>query len=268
METPECFRKLKAAGGYGLTHIGSIQKTDGAAFSGQEAREILDTLRLFFSFAKGSWCNPVCPVGFDDAENRVWELWSYPREVWTIPYSSWFDPHHPEQLVALLPGFMVKRENKNWRAALSEVLYWYLNSNQSARGIDAGIILTQSAIERLAYEYMVKDQKLITAKKFKKLNAADNYRRLFSALGIPVDIPSFLSEISTLAMQRKWRDGPHALTDIRNAIVHPDHIRHGQDEKAYFEAWNLGLQYLELAILAICGYNGAYYNRIGRHRLV
>lgn len=66
MGTPECFQRLKAEGGYGLTHVGSVQKIDGAYFSGQQAKEMLDTLRFFFSFAKGSWCNPVCPVGFDD----------------------------------------------------------------------------------------------------------------------------------------------------------------------------------------------------------
>src|SRR5437899_4724797 len=36
MGAPECFLRLRTEGGYGLTHIGSLQKRDGAAFSGQE----------------------------------------------------------------------------------------------------------------------------------------------------------------------------------------------------------------------------------------
>lgn len=31
---------------------------------------------------------------------------------------------------------------------------------------------------------------------------------------------------------------------------------------AYHEAWNLGLWYLEMGILAVCGYSGTYGNRL------
>jgi hypothetical protein len=142
------------------------------------------------------------------------------------------------------------------------VLYWYLNSNHASRGIDAGIILTQAAIERFSYEYAVKDRRLVEAGGFKALKASDKFRLLLSSLDIPIDIPRSLSEIPTLAMQRTWLDSPHALTEIRNAIIHPDHKRHGQDANTYFEAWNLGLWYLELALLRICGYSGSYHNRL------
>jgi hypothetical protein len=227
MGTPECFLRLRTEGGYGLTHVGSLQKSDGAAFSGQEAQHMLDLLRFFFSFVKGSWCYPVCPVGFDAAGERVWGLWSHPHEAWSFLYASWFDPHHPEQMVALFPAFMAKWENEDWRAALSEVLYWYLNSNQASRGTDAGIILTQSAIERFSYEYAVKDRRLVEAGGFKALKASDKFRLLFSSLDIPIDIPSSLSEISTLAMQRNWLGcgsfgtvaQRQAMTSFRSAIA-------------------------------------------------
>src|SRR5206468_3886614 len=86
-------------------------------------------------------------------------------------------------MVALFPAFMAKWENENWRAAISEVLYWYLNSNQATRGTDAGIILTQSAIERFSYEYAVKDRRLVESGGFKSLKASDKFRLLFSSLG-------------------------------------------------------------------------------------
>jgi hypothetical protein len=74
------------------------------------------------------------------------------------------------------------------------------------------------------------------------------------------DAASALAEISTLASQRRWLDSPHALTEIRNNITHPE--RPAQYSNAYFEAWSLGLWYLELALLRICGYNGSYSNRL------
>ncbi|MEW6664975.1 MAG: hypothetical protein AB1512_07125 [Thermodesulfobacteriota bacterium] len=190
----EIFDQLRAEGGYGLTHVGSLKKTDGSSFSGKDAEEALHSLRFFISFAKGIWCTPICGVGFDNDGNRVWESWSSPKEAWYRPIS-WFDEHHPEQLVTLFPGFMARWKNEEWREALHEVIYWYLNSNYSPRGIDAGIILTQAAIERLSYAYAVKDRKLLEAKGFKDLRASDKFRMLFSSLDIPIDIQNSLSEM-------------------------------------------------------------------------
>ena len=154
--------------------------------------------------------------------------------------------------------------NDDWREALHEVIYWYLNANHSSRGIDAGIILTQAAIERLSYEFSVKDRRLLTVNGFKDLWASDKFRLLFSSVNIPLDIPAETSELQRLAGNRQmnWIDAPHALTEIRNSLVHPEHRRRGQVSSSYYEAWNLGLWYLEMGILAICGYSGIYGNRL------
>ena len=61
---------------------------------------------------------------------------------------------------------------------------------------------------------------------------------------------------------------PHALTEIRNTLVHPEHKKRGQFRKAYFEAWNLGLWYLEMSILAVCKYQGTYGNRLKSGRYI
>jgi len=261
METRDSFKKLKAKGGYGLTHVGCLRRTDGSHFTGKDAMEALSALRFFLSFAKGMWCDPVCPVGFHDSKERVWEAWSSPGEPWYSPMS-WFDPHSSSQLVDLFPGFLKRWEDEDWREALHEVIYWYLNANNDARGIDAGIILTQAAIERLSYEYAVKERKLIEAKGFKDLRASDKFRLLLSSLSIPLEIPASLSEMSKLGGQFNWLDAPHALTEVRNSLVHPEHKQRGNFSTAYFEAWNLGLWHLELSLLSICGYNGTYSNRL------
>jgi hypothetical protein len=263
ISTRENIKALKEDGGYRLTHIGGIQKADGTLFSGKDANECMKALRFFLSFAKGGWCEPICAVGFDASDNRVWESWSSPREPWHTPLS-WFDPHSSSQLVALFPGFMTRWTDDDWCEALHEVIYWYLNANNSLRGIDAGIILTQAAIERLSYEYSVKDKRLVTVKGFKDLWASDKFRLLFSSLGIPLDISAATPELKNLAStgQMNWLDAPHALTEIRNSLVHPEHERRGQFGTAYYEAWNLGLWYLEMGILSICGYSGTYGNRM------
>ena len=260
-ETRGRVEKLKAEGGYGLTHIGCLQRANGSSFSGKEAEEILDSLRFFFSFAKGTWCEPVCGVGFDKSDNRVWESWASPREPWQ-QVMSWFDPHHCEQLVNLFPGFMSRCGGEQWREALHEVIYWYINANHSKRGIDAGIILTQSAVERLSFEYTVKDRKLIEGAGFKNLRASDKFRLLFSSLGIPIAITGSVPEMEKLSKQNQWLDTPHALTEVRNTLVHPEHKKRKQLDSILVEAWNLGLWYLELSIMRICRYSGTYSNRL------
>ena len=265
--TQQSIKFLNENGGYRLTHIGGIQKLDGSSFTGDDINECLTALCYFLSFVKGGWCNPICPVGFDETGHRVWELWSSPREAWHRPFS-WFDTHSTEQLTVLFKGFMKMWANDDWRGALREIIYWYLNANFSSRGIDAGIILTQAAIERLSYEYAVKDKRLVTADGFKNLWASDKFRLLFSSLRIPLDIPLATSKLKKLAQNQKmkWIDAPHALTEIRNSLIHPEHKKRGQFDSAYFDAWNLGLWYLEMGILAICGYNGTYGNRLNLRR--
>jgi len=261
LSTRDDIKKLKEEGGYRLTHVGGIKRVDSALFSGKEAQEFLRALRFFLSFAKGGWCEPICAVGFDETGNHVWESWSSSREPWHAS-PSWFDPHNGSQLTILFPEFMKRWNNDDWREALDEVIYWYLNANSSAHGIDAGIILTQAAIERLSYEYAVKDKRLLMLNGFKDLLASDKFRLLFSSLGIPLEIPKETPEIVKLAKKFCWLDAPHALTEIRNSLVHPEHKRRGQLDSVYYEAWNLGLWYLEMGLLAVCGYSGTYGNRL------
>lgn len=259
----ENFKALKEEGGYRLTQIGSLQRLDGTAFSGEAAVEALVALGRFLSFAKGCWCEPICAVGFGANGERVWESWNSPRAPWRSPFS-WFDPHHAGQLVKVFPKFIEKWSQQNWQKTLKEVIYWYLAANDDTRGIDAGIILTQVALERISFELAVNDRRLLESEGFKKLRASDEFRLLFSSLGIPLDIPVENPELRKLASdgQINWLDAPHALTEIRNSFVHPDHRRHDQYSRAYFEAWNLGLWFLEMSILALCGYSGTYGNRL------
>jgi hypothetical protein len=261
MNTRENFKKLKDEGGYCLTHLACLEKTDGSCFSGKEAEEILGAMRFFLSFAKGGWCNPICAVGLDSSDNWVWESWSSPKEPWFSPLS-WFDPHHSDQLAMLFPGFIAKWLNEGWREALREIFYWYLNSNNSSRGIDAGIILTQAALERLSFEYAVKDRLLIETAGFKDLRASDKLRLLLSSLNIPIGITGSTPELAKLAKERNWLDAPQAMTEVRNALVHPEHKNRGYVTSILHDTWNLGLWYLELALLRLCGYSGTYCNRL------
>jgi len=251
-----------------LTHVGCLTRVDNSEFNGASARKMMLDLREFFTFSQGYFCPPIMPVGYDKNETKVWVLGvsSHPPIKSSM---SWFDPHHSSQLAHLFPNFLSKLEDKRWRDTLHSVIYWYVRSNNtSGSGIDAGIILSQVAIERLAYEYAVNQRKLIEPNGFKDLKASDKYRLLFASLDIPTAIPSNLPKIQAIAKKFKYLDAPHFLTEIRNAIVHPEHKRRDVFSDLYYDSWRLGMWYLELAVLRLCDYKETYANRLPREHWI
>ncbi len=262
-KTQEIIRSLNEEGGYQLTHAGRIQKLDGSAFSGNELSDCLTMLTFLLSFARGCWCNPVCSVGIDRASDVVLESWSVPRESWK-PHVGWLSAQNDTQLPSFASSFSKKWSNEDWRETLRETIYWYLNANDSSQGIDTGIILAQAAIEKLSYQYVVIEKRLILREGFRSLVASDKFRILMSSLKIPIDIPTESRDITNIANDKIWLDAPHALTDIRNALIHPERgsFSFSDNLDSFYQAWKLSLWYLELSILAVCEYKGTFYNRL------
>ena len=266
-DTKKVKEKLKETGGYGLTHVACLVRTDGTSFTAEEAEQIIGDLYLFFTFSHGAFCSPILPVGFDENEKMVWAQFNEPDRTSKSNYY-WFDPHHCEELAELFPNFLSILEDERWKDTLHAVIYWYARSNSNAGGIDAGIVLTQIAIERLSFEYAVNQKKLIEAEGFKKLTASDKFRILFSSLDLPIEIPEKLPAVKTVAKRHNFIDAPHVLTKVRNSMVHSEHKKTENYSEIYFDIWQLGLWYLELSILKLCNYNGTYANRLVRERWV
>jgi len=245
-----------------LSHVCCLTRSDGSEFYGNAARQVLLDLRLFFTFSQGAFCPPVMPVGYDINDKKVWALGSGPHS----PDSSmsWFDQHHSEELARLFPGFMSRLEDDRWRDTFHTVIYWGARSNNShGSGIDTGIILTQIALERLAYEYSLDDKDSRGSKSFDKLkNASSKLRYLFSHLDIPQEIPQNFIETKELSAKEGFDDAPRFLTELRNSMVHPVNKRRNLFTDLYPDAWRLGMWYLELAILRLCNYEGTYANRL------
>ena len=272
----ERFKKLENYGGYAITHRGCLKKVDDTPFSSKEAEEILFALFLFFSFAKGDQCGAVYPMGFDSSDNKVWESWYAPRVTSFSNTTSWFVELYPKHLEDLFFGFMHKLHESGWKDTFRRVLYWYYTANNS--NIDSGIILAQTALEKLIYMYFKGNP--IDG------DAAKQLKKLLSELGIPVcinlDTPELLKlakevnklvkkkkeeekllDIKTKNRPSKWTDAPNALMEMRNYLVHPEHKYDPVDFRpAIYETKTLGLWYLELSLLKLCGYSGEYHNRL------
>lgn len=268
-ETDQLVEKLEETGGFVITHVGSVRRSDGNRFSTEQLEEVLTFLTYFFSFVLGRWRGPCLAVGIDEFGARVFEEWGGRRcdaGSWT-GHNSWFDSHHSQMLTATAGGFYRLWTNTVWSAPLREVIYWYLNANRgtSGLGVDSALLFSQAALELLAWTYCVLDKAMVSANAFKagKLSAADKLRILASSLGLPLGIPQSLKSLNVLQPngKNKWLDSMDAITDLRNGLVHPGGNRVTGSE-IYFDGWRLSLWYLELIVLRLSGYSGDYSNRV------
>lgn len=263
--TSEAWNRIKNEGGCFLTHVVKMERKDGELFSGEDAQEQCFLLDNFLSFVNGGRCRPVCGMGFDALGETTWETFASPHPV--IPPHSWCNPFKASQAELLFPLFAKRwQQSEEWKDCLRSAIYWYLQANTrgGSPSIDAAIILAQSALERLAYHYLVLDRKMISGKGFDDLRASDRLRMFFSVCGIPNEITDATPDIrqvnDAFTKKSKWMDAPHAITDIRNALVHPVSKKKLHD--CHVDAWKLSLWYLELSVLALCGYDGTYVSRL------
>ena len=168
------------------------------------------------------------------------------------------------ELVELFPGFMDRWTTEGWEDALGTAIWWYAQSNSGSPAVDQGIVTAQIAMECLSYEYCVRERTLVSKQGFEQLWASDRYRLLLRSLDIPIEIPDAAAALTSANRRRKkkWADGPHALTEIRNRLVHGGRKGAQLQGECYVDAWLLATRLLELCMLAICSFKGECWNRM------
>ncbi|WP_182865673.1 hypothetical protein [Stieleria mannarensis] len=247
-----------------FTHQLALSFDDGLEHAAEEFENRLSVVKDCLSFMSGKRVVPVCPTGLDSNGSTAFKGLSSPnRSPGWVP--SCLREGNADGLREFFRCYLDTVRREVWQNSLHESVYWYLNANQTHRGIDAGIILSQAAMEVLSYTFAVNDKGLISDDGYKKLRASDKLRLLLKSIGVPTDIPAELKQIQNLVANDKnvkWIDLPHALTEIRNSLVHPDTKNREKFYSCIHDAYTGWLWCLELSILAICGYSGRYRNRL------
>ena len=64
-------KELKAKGGYAITHVGLIERNNGATYLYEDIDKLLAALGSFFSFALARWAGPQLQVGYDASGTRT-----------------------------------------------------------------------------------------------------------------------------------------------------------------------------------------------------
>jgi hypothetical protein len=252
---------IRRTGGFILTHSGTIERINKKLISSRKVENLQNGLGYFFSFLRGFRCFPTVLHGITRKGNETWKKWGNPLVDHYQAMPSWFNPFLHQAIPAAFRGFWQKWNDKLWGPALRAVIYWYCHSNRAQGGVDGAIILAQTALERLAWAFLV-ESKGLSSDGFKKLDAHDKIRLLAAQCGIPLEVPETLSSLQKVA--RKFGlDGPGVVTEARNSIVHPAHKRASDYSDTIPEAWLLSLWYIELILLFLFGYSGEYRDRLG-----
>jgi hypothetical protein len=261
----DVYARLNAEGGFDTTHTGSLRRVDGEAFSDTEASEMLNALAGFLGLVSGAWATPVAAIGLDGGGKVVWREWN-PR--WTSPWSSRlcaFD-RLKHDLSGAFAGYVERWLDAVWNEPLRISTQMYVEANGPITA-DTTLVLGQTLLELIAWVRFVDELQTHSPADFdhSHLKASERLRELLAWIGISPAIPTSLSNLDQEATHRGWADGPHAITEMRNSLVHPRHRQRltATPVHARIDLQELVLWYAELALLRIIDYQGGYANRLG-----
>jgi hypothetical protein len=252
---------VRATGGYAITHVGSVERADGSAFSFDEASSTLEVLRFFCSMVAGRFCEPILLAGLDDLGKTIGQQW----RVWrTDPWSGAFSAlslNRPRDLAHLYEVMSVRWRYPDWRRAIRYAVSWYVRANDDSSS-EARMIMAQVALELLAWIALVEEGGE-APERFDGRKAAQKLRKLLTKMAVPLKIPSRFSTVAAAAAQENWRDCCEAFTRARNEITHVSKRSRLSltYEEALPELSEMGLWFVDLAILHFFKYSGKYVNR-------
>ena len=238
--------------GFGLTYNGTITRLDGGDFSVEAVRFLLEALRTFLSFARGGYCSLALVEGKDQYGEQSWVRWGAHHVSQLSNGNSWLTRIGGDDILSeLFTEYWCLYEGDNaWRETILRATDWYLQSNEIAPYV--GLILTLSALERLSFQ-------VLGRKRENGEPTGEFIKKALVKLNVEPGLPSSCKRLNQV---KNWEHGPHALTEIRNDLVHPDVQLGSLSNYVHHEAWNLGQWYVEMMLLSKLHYQGSYINRL------
>jgi hypothetical protein len=263
-DTRDRLQAAKASGGYVFTHVGTLARADKKLFGPDAVGGTLEGLHWFLSLVNGSHCGPILPMGFRDGDAPVWQVWAMPTVSTAKSRPNWFSASPPLHCFGAADCFHKCWVDPGKRDWLKSVVGTYLASNEFHGGIELTLATSQILLEMLAWVALLEENSLMSEAGFSPLSVADKVRALLFWLGVGATVPVDLADLQGWA---DGKDGPDAISRIRNLVIHPTKSNRAQrnlvPNEAIYEAWQFVMWYAELTILKLIGFSGPYNNRIG-----
>ena len=264
--TPEIIKSLNAQGGYGITHVGKLERADGQVFTEKEALVFLQIFTDFLSFTRGFYICLGLAIGYDKSGNKIWQHWQNSSGSSWKSIASWCPKQEAKMLSDVFPGFV--KWWQNWASIRKTITLLVFTSK--LRSLSRTSYCKCSNCIRNSYlRSFCRTMSNMSKTEYRKNKSIDHTRNLFTAFNIPSTIPKtgiLLNEIRQFAAENDWVDGVKTLNKMRNSITHPETTKrelfYNASSMTKIGAAYLSLWYLELAFLAMFGYDQLYSNRI------
>jgi len=244
-------RDIRGVGGYGITHVGRLERSNGEPISVSDAYDVFGALSDYFSIVRQRWTGPLLLRGIDETGNVAWEDWTV---LWQLHPWSKKDTSlcrvHPKDLDQFFRHFM-----ESWDAEfLNDVIDIVSRSLLEARAQDSarmGLVLAQTGLELMAWAILGELRGSLKAS-FQRVTAADHLRSLLQLVGISTKVPDDATLLRATPKLRDW-DAPKIITYLRNRVTHPrlNEPTSAISETAYQEALGLALGYLDALLIFI-----------------
>lgn len=245
--------------GFFITGSLVVEREDGEEFDPERGVAILEAFDHFGTLAQGAWATHALPIGTGAAGRIVWERWVVGRVDRYETGDGWATRHSEsaEVLAELWPGFLSKWEEPEWQPTIRTLATLLAEATAHTDG-EAALLMIDVVLELLSWAVVVSDGDMVSAVGHDRLQGPDRLRLLLAVVHMDRRVPDGLHELATAARRQRWVDGPHAIAQIRDAVVHPRKRQSLSDvsQEAILEAQLLARDYAHGAIAHLFGATG------------
>lgn len=254
----------RSLGMYFVTGALSIERHGRRRFAAAEGEAFLDGLMSFLSLARGAWVGHLTLRGRNRVGRELWSKWTVAKADDSAKGSDWATVWYPRSrtgageghesnplfLAELWRGYSERWNRPDLSRTMKALTAMFIQGASHTDG-EAGLVISHTVLELLSWLVVVNEKAMLSAEGHDRLTASDRIRLLLSVMGRDPSIPVRFDELAAAAREYRWLDGPQAVTELRNGLVHP--IRREKLSKvsqdALEDARGLSLQYAEDALI-------------------
>jgi hypothetical protein len=263
----ELKEKLKEKGGYIIQYSGLLTNSGKPLYL-----HLLDDILLCFNnflwFLNGRRSSAIFRQGIFDNQ-VVWTDYTHYNTDIYKSVQSWPTKIPKQDFVKIWDKFYKLWKEEDDKSFLSTAIHWYVEANGNSGYSEGSLIMAQTALELIYNWWIIESKKLIEGKDAESISASNKIRLILSQLSISYQIPNSFDDLKSFADQsQEITDGPEAIVQIRNAIVHSQQEKRKKintiGPMVKYQALQLSIWYIEMAMLKILHFNGTYTSRCSK----